>query len=248
DITMLDQGELHKQARALDGGDDVVRRHAIQALRRHQEADWATAPAAVCQGLVVSLRQQLQNGAGTPLVLRDVATILGNMGARSKAAVPQLIALLREDVPEPVRESAVIALGKFGAEARDAVDGLLEMCKGHGPLASHALRTLGRIGCADQRVRSSLIDLWQTRNATEELQMQMALVLCRLGFEVQGLLSYLTQHLVANQDKRLRKTIAEALAKRNKKEVDVVPALLTVAMGDKDEEVRQTAEAALTEL
>src|SRR4029434_3862395 len=96
--TTLDQVELTRQARALDGRDEGARRHAIQALRRHQEADWAKAPAAVCQGLVVALRQHLHDSAGLPLVLKDVATILGNIGPRSKSAVPQLIGLLREEV------------------------------------------------------------------------------------------------------------------------------------------------------
>jgi HEAT repeat protein len=245
---MLDQVELHRQARALDGRDEVARRHAIQALRRHQEADWAKAPAAVCQGLVVALRQHLHDSAGLPLVLKDVATILGNIGPRSKSAVPQLIGLLREEVPEPVRESAVIALGKFGEEARPAVDGLLELCKHHGPLTNHALRAICQIGCADHRIRSGLADLWRAPNLTEDIRLETALAVCRLGFDVEGLLSYLTHRLVADQDKRLRKTIAEALAKRDKRELDVVPALLIVALVDKDDEVRQAAETALGEL
>ena len=53
---------------------------------------------------------------------------------------------------------------------------------------------------------------------------------------------------MASQEASHRKSAAEALAWCRKNEIDVVPALLTAALHDKDEEVRQAAEASLAEL
>ena len=245
---MLDRGQLHKHVAALDKGDDASRRDAIQALRRHEERDWAAAPVGVCRALVVSLQQQLVGEGKPPVVLKDVATILGNMGPHSKAAVPQLIELLKEGVADPVRESAVIALGKFGAEARDAVEHLVALAQRRDALAVHAVRTLGAVGCADQRVRGALVSLWHSAAQTAHAQLQTAVALCRLGIDTPGVLPFLTHLLLAGQEQAIRKAAASALAWRNKKEIDVVPALLTAAMNDKDEEVRQIAQASLDQL
>jgi HEAT repeat protein len=69
-----------------------------------------------------------------------------------------------------------------------------------------------------------------------------------LKLSASGLLTYLTGILVASQDASLRKLAAEGLAWCHKNDLDVVPALLTAALHDKDEEVRQKAEAGLDHL
>lgn len=245
---MLDRGQLQKHVVALEHGDDATRRDAIQALRRHEPTDWATAPMGACRALVVTLQQQLVVGVKPPMVLRDVATILGNMCPHSKDAVPQLIELLQAGVPDPVRETAAIALGKFGPEARDAVDGLLAVAGGRDTLALHAVRALGAIGCADQRVRSAMINLWSAPAPSQNAQLAIAVALCRLGIDADGVLPFLTHHLMTASDHALRKAVAAALAWRNKKEIDVVPALLAAATNDKDEEVRKIAQASLDQL
>jgi HEAT repeat protein len=239
---------MHKHIAALDQGDETARRQAIQALRRHEAQDWAVAPHGICQALVISLRHQLRDVAKPPLILKDVATILGNMGPHSKPAVPQLIALLQEGIPDPVRETAARALGKFGEEARAAVDPLLALCAGRNPLAVQAIRALGHIGCASQRVRTALIDLWRSPTQTPDSPMEIALALCRLGIDAEGLVSFLTHHLMASPENSLRKAAAEALGWRHKKDNDVVPALLAAAGHDKDEAVRQIAQASLDQL
>src|SRR5438874_11502817 len=124
---MLDARQLHKHIRALDDGDDTVRRQALESLRHHDEQEWATAPLEVSHSLVEALRGQLANGMKQPLARKEVATILGYMGSRSKPALPQLLELLHKDVPDPVRQAAVTALGKMGKEARGAVDQLVDL-------------------------------------------------------------------------------------------------------------------------
>jgi HEAT repeat protein len=246
---MLDLGEIHDHARALDKGDDTCRRQAINSLRDYGEEEWATAPAEVIHSLVESLQQQLLGGMQEMFIRQKVVTILGNMGPRAGPAIPQLIELLREGNPDGIREAAAAALGKIGREARVSVDQLIQVllhCRP--PLAVQVVRALGDIGCADQRVRSALVNLWLSPTQSSNSQVQVAIALCKLQIDARGLLKVLTSTLVANQDASLRKSAAQALAWCGKDDVDVVPALLKAALTDKDENVRQTAEAGLAQL
>ena len=93
---MLDIRELQKHILALDDGDDTLRRQALQSLRDHDEQEWAAAPIEVSHSLVKALRGQLLNGMKQPFAQKEVATILGNMGTRSKSALPQLMELLHD--------------------------------------------------------------------------------------------------------------------------------------------------------
>ena len=184
-----------------------------------------------------------------PFAQKEVATILGNMGTRSKSALPQLMELLHEGVPDPVREAAVTALGKIGKEARVAVDQLVQLLANARPaLSAQAIRALGNIGCADGRVRSVLVNLWLSPLQLQSGKAQVAIALCKLHIAAQNLLGTVTRTLVANQDACLRKAAAEALAWCSKNETDVVPALLTASLSDTNEEVRQMAQAGLDQM
>jgi HEAT repeat protein len=178
-----------------------------------------------------------------------VVTILSKMGPRAEQAIPQLIELLREGVPDGIRRTAATALGKIGREARVAVDPLVNVllyCRAS--LAVHVVRALGDIGCADQRVRTALVDLWLSPKQSENSRVQVAIVLCKLRIDARGLVRVLTSTLVTNNAASLRRSAAEALAWCSENEPDVVPALLTAALNDKDEKVRQVAEAGLAQL
>jgi HEAT repeat protein len=76
----------------------------------------------------------------------------------------------------------------------------------------------------------------------------VAIALCKLHIAAPNLLGAVTRTLVASEEVRLRKAAAEALAWCGKNETDVVPALLTAALGDTNEEVRQAAQAGLDHL
>jgi HEAT repeat protein len=246
---MLDIRQLHKDILALDDGDDTLRRQALQSLRHHDEQEWATAPIDVSHSLVKALRDKLLNGRKQPFAQKEVATILGNMGTRSKSALPQLIELLREGVPDPVRQAAVTALGKIGKEARVAVDQLVQLLANSRPaLSSQAIHALGSIGCADDGVRSVLVDLWLSPLQLQSGKAQVALALCKLHIAAQNLLGTVTRTLMADQDACLRKAAAEALAWCSKNETDVVPALLTASLSDTNEEVREMAQAGLDQM
>jgi len=240
--------ELQKHILTLDQGDDASQRVAIHALRGMDQEVWVEAPKSLMNPLVVSLQRVLRNGAKPPLVHKEIAIILGNLGPRSKFAVPHLIDMLRKGVPDCVREAAALALGRLGKEARDAVDPLVELCDGPTNVSLHAIRALSEIGCADQRVRTVLTTHWRSVAHSQNGLLQVALALCRLGIEVNGMLGFLTNHLMASQDEALRKVAVEALAWCGKDELDVAPALLVAVLSDKNEDVREKAQQALNQL
>ena len=126
---MVDVGKLRKQMVSLEKGEDSSRREVIQALRQYVEQEWAEAPQDVVQSLIDSLLQQVHHNATAPFMQKEVATILGNMGPRSKSAVPQLVEFLQDGVPDPIREVAAAALGKIGRDAKAAVDSASKVIK-----------------------------------------------------------------------------------------------------------------------
>jgi HEAT repeat protein len=250
---MLDQSQLNQQIKALNSRDDTQRREAIQALKQIENSEWATIGQDVVRPLVESLRHQLPKsqevGAKPPLFRQEVATILGNIGTRSEPALPQLVELLADGVPDGIREAAAGALGKIGKESRVAVDQLIHVLQSSCriALADRVARALGDIGCADQRVKTALVNLWLYPVHSHSNQVQVAIALCKLKIDARGLLKYLTATLVANRDTSLRKAAAEALAWCSKNDIDVVPAL-TAGLYDDDEDVRRLAEAGMTQL
>lgn len=246
---MLDQRQLQKHTLALEDGDVAVRRQALQSLRDHDEREWATVPVVVLHPLVEALKGQLLDGAKQPSAQKDVATILGNMGPRSTSALPQLLELLHEGVPDLVREAAATALGKMGKEARTAAGQLVQLLANARPaLSAQAIRALGNIGCADDRVRSVLVNLWLSPLQHQSGKAQVAIALCKLHIAAPKLLETMTGTLVANQEAPLRKAVAEGLAWCGKHEPDVVPALLAASLSDTNEEVRRMAQAGLDQM
>lgn len=243
---MLDLSQLHQHIRALDGGDDTARRQALQSLLPHNEQEWAAAPAEAIDPLLKALTSLRPGGIKSPSAQKEAATILGNMGPLSKSAVPQLVGSLAEGVPDLVREAAATALGKIGKGARAAVDRLVQLLADPRPsLSARAARALGGIGCAGGRVRSGLVQLWRSPPQLRGADAEVAIALCKLGLDAPNLLGTVTRTLVVGEDIRLRKAAADALVWCGKHETDVVPALLTAALSDTSEEVRQAAQAAL---
>lgn len=246
---MLDVADLNKNILILERADEASRRQIVRSLSEHEEQEWATVPSEVIQLLVKILKPLLRSDMRQPYIHKDVATILGNMGLRSKSAIPQLTELLKESIPDAIREAAVAALGKMGKEARVAVGSLLQLLETCRPaLAAHVIRALGNIGGADQRIRSTLAKLWLSPTQFQGSQAQVAIALCKLKIDTPGLPAMLARNLVANQENSQRKSAAEALAWCDKEEIDVVPALLTATLSDTNDEVRQTAQAGLDHL
>jgi len=247
---MVEQGQLRRHIQALTAGNETARRDAILAMKAHERSEWDKLPGSVIKPLVDSLRKQLpksqENGAKPPLFRQEVVAILGNIGPRSEAALPQLVDLLADGVPDGIREATATAMGKIGKEARVGIDQLIQILQSNCriALADRVARALGDIGCADHRVKTALTSLWLHPVHSQSNQIQVAIALCKLGIEAQGLLKTMTATLVSNRDSSLRKSAAEALAWCSKTDLDVVPAL-TAALRDDDEEVRKLAETAM---
>jgi HEAT repeat protein len=250
---MLDLVQLQQQIQALNKGDETLRREAIRCLKQQEAQDWAGAPPKVVNSLIDSLRQQLPKGQSgevkPPLVRQEVVTILGNIGPRSEPVIPQLMELLEPGVPDNLREAAAVALGKIGKEARVAVDKLIGVlgpeCRV--PLAARVARALGEIGCAEQRVRTALVNLWLLPMDDQNSRAQIGIALCKLKIEARGLLPHLTKTLVATQHLGLRKAAAEALGWCSKNDLDAVPAL-TVALREEDEDLVRLANVGLEQM
>jgi HEAT repeat protein len=241
-------GELQSHIKALDNGADPSRREVIHRLKQYEEQEWDAAPPKLIQTLVESLQQQLGRAASQPLIRQEIATTLGSMGARAEAAVPELKELLNENLPHGVREAAACALGRIGKKSRVAVDELIALLSSGRPtLVIQAVRALGDIGCADARVRTALVTLWLSPQSVT-VHLQTAIALCKLKIEATGLLRLVTNTLVASREVPVRKAAAEALSWCDKGDLDVVPALLAAALKEKDDDVREAAEAALRRL
>jgi len=246
---MLEIGQLQADLHTLDKADEASRRQAIQALKKHTAQEWATVPANTVNALVKQLTNQLLFGGKQPSIRQDAATILGNLGPMASAAIPQLIELLQDGVPDNVCEAAATALGKIGKEAKAAVPQFVHLLStGRQTRVVSIVRALRDIGCADQRVRGALTELWLSPTQSQTCRVQVAIALCKLKFEAKGLMPFLTSTLMASQDASLRKAAAEALGWCNKNEIDAVPALLAAAVDEKNEDVRLTAEASLEQL
>jgi HEAT repeat protein len=250
---MVEPGRLKSQIQALKSGNENSRRDTLQTLKQHERADWDGLGQEPIRNLVEALRHQLpksqENGAKPPLFRQEIVTILGNIGPRSQAALPQLVELLADGTPDGIREATATALGKIGKEARVAVDPLIGIVQSSCriALADRVARALGDIGCADQRVKTALTNLWLFPIHSQSNQVQVAIAMCKLGIDARGLLKFLTATLVSSRDTSLRKSAVEALTHCSKNDIDVVPAL-TAALYDDDEDVKRMAEEALMQM
>jgi HEAT repeat protein len=248
-MKMIDRSQLDRDIRTLERGNETARRQTIHSLKQNDGHAWAALPLKVIRPLVAALRSRLHDEHEHSSVRQEVAALLGDLGPMAGPAVPELVALLQEGIPDGVREAAVTALGKVGEPSSMALDRLLALATLNRPaLAAQAVRTLGTIGGTDERVRAALVDLWLSPSQPPKIQAEVATTLCKLKIRARGLLLYLIGTLVAGRDAFLRRAAAEALGWCDQEEVDVVPALLTAALQDKDEELRQAAQASLERL
>jgi HEAT repeat protein len=246
---MPDLAQLRKCVTELENGNDNSRKQSLSTLRQLTAQEWAEVPGDLMQQLIKALVSELRAESKQQLVQKEIATILGHIGARSKPALPQLIKLLEDNVPYQVREAAVTALGRIGKPAQTALECLLPLVDHARPaLSIQVVRAIGNIGCGDQRVRSSLLGLWSSPTYTEAGKAQVAIALCKLQIDAKDLVGTLTKNLMSHQDAMNRGAAAEALAGCNKNALDVVPALLAASTSDTNDEVRQVAQKGLDQM
>src|SRR5262249_2034359 len=245
-MKMINQQQFRNHILALEGGDLVLKRQTFQSLRDRGEEEWADAPVKTAAASGGCLKRQAPKSPKGAVLPEGAGANPGNMGAHSAPAVPQLAELLREGVPDAVREAAATALGKIGKPAKAAAAHLARLLANSRPaLSVRAIRALGNIGCADAGVRSTLTKFWLLPEQIEAGKAEIASALCQLGIGAKNLLEILTKVLVTSKEIPLREAAAEALAWCNKADPGVVPALLTAILSDKHEGVREAAQAGL---
>src|SRR5262249_26329010 len=160
----------------------------------------------------------------------EIVLLLGKIGPRSKPAIESLTELLDEKASDGMREAVISTLGKIGHGAGSTIDRLIDLLPSSRPaVAVQTVRSIGMIGHVDDRVRSTLVDVWRSSTHAQTIQIEVAIALCKLGVRVRGLVASLTNAVVADQDADIRKSAAMALAWCSSNETDVVPGLLRTA-------------------
>jgi HEAT repeat protein len=246
---MFDVSEIQRQAGAVKTGDDAARRKAVNFLKDVAAPDWADVPAEDVRALVPALRAYLTDELAAAPVRRSTVMILEHIGARSAPAIPELVALLDAKHPPTLRDAAAAALGRVGPGAKEATDALADRLTDNSTsLVLIAVRALGAMGRADDRVRAALLDLWRSRSNPQGLYVILAAALRQLGISDRMVVPYLTTALMTGMDSTIRMAAGETLVLFGKDEPDVVPALLRATLGDKDERVRIAAKEFLDRL
>src|SRR5262245_51791570 len=105
---MPENARLRSQIQGLNSRNENVRRESMQALKQYEPAEWTGVTNDVVKSLISDLRQQLgKNHDGkAPMFRQEIATILGNIGHRAEPAIPQLMELLDDGIPDGVREAS----------------------------------------------------------------------------------------------------------------------------------------------
>jgi HEAT repeat protein len=220
---MLDSVLMEKHLAALQSGPEGPRRQAVHWLRQQDQKDWETVSRPVLHSIVEALRHELaeKQPINRQTYRQEVAAALGSLGSASRPAILDLTELLEESVPDPVRVAAALALGQIGADDRRP---------------------------AGARLESALVAFWLAPGQAKHVHLNIASALVRLRIDAEGLIGFLTSTAVSGEEVALRSEAVETLGWCAKQETGVVPALLTVALKDKQDDVRQQAEASLSRL
>jgi HEAT repeat protein len=112
-----------------------------------------------------------------PRLRQTAATTLWGMGAKGRAAVPDLATTVTEDAEPSVRLSAAMALGSIGPDAKDGVPALVRALKDRDTeVRLQAAKALGAIGPAAQDAIPALSQAAKNdgvRSAAEEAILQI---------------------------------------------------------------------------
>jgi HEAT repeat protein len=145
---------------ALKSGTEGLVGRAARALRKIGEPARDAVPALIAR---------IKESKGSSRDDAEVIEALMRIAPRRNEAVPALRAILREPPNNPSRIHAVVALGKMGAEAKDAVPDLIKMLDEDpskaGPIRFHAATALGQIGSEAKRAVPALVKLLNDKNA-----------------------------------------------------------------------------------
>lgn len=143
-------------------------------------------------------------------------TVLASYGPRARAAVPALIAVLRDRLPE-IRRRATIALAEIGPEARQAVPALIQVLQDEEEaVRCRAVMALGDLGAEARSAVPALIGLLQ--DESDLVRRWAAAALGEIGPTAPAAIPALIEAL-ADDDIKNRAVTAAALAKMGSRAV-----------------------------
>lgn len=246
-LLKINMHEFNNYLSQLTQGDFYAQRKAVSGLVRYTGAEWEGTPDAVTDvvGALIRAnpRRPAENADG-PLQA-EIVKVLGNIGSRSPAVVPQLLRILQEDGDSKVRTEAARALGKMGdaaGSASSALAAVLIRQDGGDQLRGEAARALARVDPSSPSTTTAL------RSATGDRSGHVGVCAAEALWKVSGEVSRAVPVIAAwLSDPGTRTVAAQALYRIGPKAKGAVPALLAVAK-DKDRLFRETVVMALTKI
>lgn len=134
-----------------------------------RESPWRKAYASVWPRLPTALRQRLRVPEPIGFIHFKAAALLANLGPKAKAAIPDLVTLLKEQDPSPsARLFAAEALGNIGNDAKVCVADLVTCLKKDPSdgVRAKAAEALGRIGQPAGPAVPALIEALKSRHGS----------------------------------------------------------------------------------
>lgn len=228
----------------LSDADPNVRRKAVNGLMQFSSAEWESAPDAVTDAVRVLVGNNTRRAAG-PSDRAESAKVLGNIGSRSPAVVPELHRLLQEDRDDEVRTEAARALGRIGEKAGLAGQALAAVLTGANAgdtLRGEAARALARVDPLSPHTAVAL------RAAAKDRSGHVAICAAEALWRVSGEADRAVP-AIANRlsDPGARDLATQALYRIGPKAKAAVPALLAAAK-DKDRLFRESVVMALKKI
>jgi HEAT repeat protein len=173
-----------------------------------------------------TVHEWLQAVRAAPAQRPKAAAAFRKVGPAAKAAVPALLAALRER-GEPIRSLAAQALGRIGAKAREAVPALLELLRDkNDSLRFDAAEALSRIGPGADAVP---VLAKRLRDRYFAVGRTAAAALGKIGPAAKDAVPDLTKAL---KDRQLRGWAADALGRIGPAAGAAVPTLLRLLEGE----------------
>jgi HEAT repeat protein len=242
----INMPEFNQYLSGLVQEDTGSRHQAVNGLAKYSDGEWEGSPDAA-QAAVEALVQPAQLRRARPTdrpYWATAAKVLGNIGTRSPAVVPELLRLLHKDLDGEVRTEAARSLGKIGAGAKAASEALTLALSTRG--SGDTLR--GAVAWALVRVAPELPTTMEAlrvaaKDRSGHVGVCAAEALCKLG-DTDRAVPALAARL---GDSAVRHAAVQALYRIGPKAKAAVPALL-VAAKDTDRLYRESVIMALKKI
>ncbi|HWI56691.1 MAG TPA: HEAT repeat domain-containing protein [Bacillota bacterium] len=145
----------------------------LMVAMARQDTPFETACLWLCSELPESARGCLPQVYPAAMLRLNAAALAGRWGGAAKAAVPQLVQLLKDDVAD---SNAALSLGLIGSDAKEAIPALIIAVQEQRPWAATAL---GKMGPAARTALPTLQAACET--GPEWLRRESLLALHRIG-------------------------------------------------------------------